>query len=105
MQCPFCSFSITGEEVYCPNCGKQLKVKPLATGIWSQAGLYLASIFLPPLNLFWTLRYLRSLDPTAKRIGLISLAMMIIAVGLGIWYALTFASSLSQQVNQQLRGY
>ena len=82
-----------------------MKEKPLSTGIWTQLGVYAISIILPPLFIGWTIKYLKSSDPAAKRIGIISLVLTIVAIGVAIWLSLAISKSITQQVNQQLNQY
>jgi len=49
--CPTCHQPVSPEDYFCPNCGKDLKAKPLSVSITTQIGIYLLSIFLPPLGL------------------------------------------------------
>ena len=103
--CPFCSSPVDSTAFFCPTCGKNVKEKPLATGIWTQLGVYAVSILLPPQFIGWTIKYLKSSDPTAKRIGIISLVLTIVAIGIAIWLSLALSKSITQQMNQQLDQY
>jgi len=79
--------------------------KPLSTGIWIQIGLYVVSVLLPPLFIGWTIKYLKSTDPKAKQIGMISLGLTIIALIAAVWISAAFTKTLTQEVNQQLNQY
>jgi hypothetical protein len=103
--CPFCSTLVDASAFFCPTCGKNLRVKPLSTGIATQIGLYAVSVLLPPLFLFWTMKYLKSTDPKAKQIGMISLGLTIAALIIAIWLSIAFTKSLTQDINQQFNQY
>lgn len=103
--CPFCSSPVDSTAFFCPSCGKNIKEKPLDTGIWTQLGIYTVSILLPPLFIGWTIKYLKSSDPAAKQIGIISLVVTIVAIGIAVWLSFALAESITQQVNQQLNQY
>jgi hypothetical protein len=103
--CPFCKAQIDPTAYFCPDCGKKVREKPLSTGFGSQALLYLASIFLPPFNLPWTWRYLHSDDPTGKKIGWISVILMVISLLIVIWLSYAFAQSLTKQIAEQMKIY
>jgi len=103
--CPSCSSLIGVPADFCPSCGKNLKVKPLSTGMGAQIGLYLVSVLLPPLFLGWTLKYLKSTDPKAKQIGMISLGLTIVTLIAVIWLSISLAKNLNQEVNQQFQQY
>jgi len=103
--CPHCTTLIEGMSFFCPICGKKVRDKPLSTGFFSQMGLYLASVLLPPLFLGWTIRYLKSSDTKERQIGLISLGLTIAALISGIWFSLVFFKNLTKEVNIQIRQY
>ena len=103
--CPFCAFQIDPAAYFCPNCGKKVREKPVSTNISSQILLYFLSLFLPPLNLISAIRYLKSPDPKAKKIGIISLILMAVGITLATWYAIGLVRSVNQQVRQQLKQY
>ena len=71
----------------------------------TQLGLYLVSVLLPPLFLGWTIKYLKSSDPKAKQIGLISLGLTTVALLAAIWFSLILFKNITQGVNQQLNQY
>ena len=103
--CPFCHTQIDPVAYFCPNCGKKVPEKPISTGLWPQVLLYLLSFFLPPLNLILTIRYLKSPDPKAKQVGLISLGLMTVGIVLAVWIAAGVLKSVNEQVNTQLKQY
>lgn len=103
--CPFCNTQIDPAAFFCPNCGKKVREKPISTGLGSQILLYLLSLFLPPLNLILTIRYLKSPDSKAKKIGFASLGLMTVGIILAVWLAAGVTKSVNQQVNQQLKMY
>ena len=82
-----------------------MKDKPVPTTISRQVLLYLVSAFLPPLFLRWTMSYIKSPDPKAKKIGWISLAIMITALIIGIWWAVVWALNVNKQVSQEMDRY
>jgi hypothetical protein len=103
--CPFCNKTIDATAYFCPLCGKKVREKPVSTSFWPVAGLMISSILLPPLNLVWTARYLKSSEPKTKRIGIISLIITLIALVVGIWLAVVFAQNVNEQVNKQMKQY
>ena len=103
--CPFCSTPLDAAAFFCPTCGKNVKEKPLSTGILTQIGLYLVSVLLPPLFIGWTLKYLKSKDPTAKQVGMISLGLTIISIAAAVFLTISLFNTLSKGVNLQLNQY
>ncbi len=105
MNCPFCNASIDAAAFFCPNCGKKIREKPVSIALGPQLGVYALSLLLPPLNLPWTIRYLKSSDPKAKIVGWVSLALMIISVVFAIWLSIGLTKSIQSQVEQKLKMY
>jgi len=102
VDCPFCNNKIDPKVFYCPICGKKVREKPVSTGFWPVVLLFALCLFLPPLNIGLTIRYMKSGDPKAKKIGTISLVVMIvvlIAAGISTYY---FTKYISDQVNTQV---
>ncbi len=102
MTCPHCASQVPETAIFCPNCGKRLKEKEAAIGMWALIWLFFVSIFLPPFGLGLTIRYLRSADRTAKAMGVISLAVTLVVLGAAIWSAVSISKNINQMVNQQL---
>jgi len=88
--------------MFCPNCGKQLQDTQLSTSTFTQIWIYGMSLFLPPLGLWPGIKYFRSTDEKAKRIGLIAIIITIVTTIATIWatfallqvYLNTFSSVL-----------
>lgn len=71
----------------------------------SRVALYAASFLLPPLNLIWTVKYLKTPDPEARKIGIISLVITVVALILGIWISLSLFKNLNRQITGQMDLY
>ena len=102
LKCPYCGAPIDAGFYFCPNCGKQLRIKPTQTSVMSQIGVYLLSFFLPPLGLWPAYRYLRQSDRKAKTIGWIAVALTVISLVLAVWLFQGFINYLNQSINSQL---
>lgn len=85
MLCPNCHKETLAGAYTCFHCGQKLKNTDTSTGLGAQISLYLISILLPPFNLGKSIRYLKSDDPAAQKIGLISLVLMTLSIILAIW--------------------
>lgn len=100
--CPQCHTIVRSTDYFCFNCGKNLHQKPLSTTLTTEVLCYAGSIFLPPLGIFWGLKYLKQSDIISKRIGWISIVLTILATLIGsIWIA-QFFQTVQGQVDQQL---
>jgi hypothetical protein len=99
--CPFCSFVLTDPEhfFFCPNCGKQLKDKPLNT--IKQIGIYAVSLLLPPLGLFPGFKYLFKTDIRIKIVGIVALILTIVSTVVTVYLLMTLMSNLFGQFNGQ----
>jgi len=103
--CPVCSSLVDTTAFFCPICGKNLKEKPLSTGIGTQIGLYAVSVLLPPLFIGRTIKYLKSAEPKAKQIGVISLILTIVVLLTTILLSISVAKNMSREVNLQMKQY
>lgn len=99
--CPYCHFPLISAGHFCPNCGKPISQKPISTSLPKQITIYLVSFFLPPLGLWWGVKYLRQDDEQAKRIGLIAILLTIISIVLTVWASMTFINNLTQSFEEQ----
>jgi hypothetical protein len=83
--CPSCHQTILPGYYFCPNCGFNLKSKPVSISISAQIGTYILAVLLPPLGLWPGLKYLAEKNPQAKRIGMIAIILTLISAVLMIW--------------------
>ena len=74
-------------------------------GIGVLIWLFILSIFLPPLGLGLTIRYIKSEDQNAKAVGWVSLIVTIIAIVVAILLTIAALGSVNQQINSQLQDY
>src|SRR6185436_14806278 len=91
--CPQCRQPIQPEWYFCQNCGKDLKAKPRSTAALTQIGIYALSVLLPPLGLWPGIQYMRESDPKARQIGMIAIALTIIATIATVWVSYAFVQS------------
>lgn len=101
--CPVCHAAVRPTDYFCFNCGRSLKPRPPSTSIFSQALLYLGSLFLPPLGLIWGWRYLRQANPSSKIVGVVAILITIISLIVTTWLVVKTVNTVNVQVNQQLR--
>ena len=107
--CPVCHEPVRPEFYFCPNCGKNLKEKPLPTDAGAQIGIYLLSIITPPLCFLtvgsWHgVKYLKMNDPKAKQIGIISIILMTLSSAVTIWLVYALTAQLIQSMSGGLLG-
>ncbi|MFV1917750.1 MAG: hypothetical protein ACC618_04710 [Patescibacteria group bacterium] len=100
--CPACHISVRLSDYYCFNCGENLKPKPPSTSASSQIILYLKSALVPPFGLYWAIRYLKQPDRKPKLVGLVAIAVTLIAFVYLIIITNKFIKTVNEEVNKQL---
>ncbi len=102
--CPFCHKTIAlADARFCPYCGKTLR---LNTSIGKQVGIYLISLFLPPLGFAYTWKYLRVKgDVKARNIGIVATILTVIAIVASIWLWNISMNFLNQSLQSSLGGF
>ncbi|OHA46461.1 MAG: hypothetical protein A3A80_04230 [Candidatus Terrybacteria bacterium RIFCSPLOWO2_01_FULL_44_24] len=97
--CPSCHAAASALANFCSQCGKKLKERQLSTSVAKQIIIYLVSFFLAPLGLGYAFKYIKQRDPKTRMIGIVSLALTVIAIVLMIWLTKTFTNSLYGSFN------
>ena len=103
--CPVCHQPILPQYYFCPNCGAKLSQDPLSTSIKTQIWIYSFSIILPMICFIFVTRwsgvkYYKSEDPKAKRIGQIAWALLILSTIITIVLVYIWTTQLIQsQIN------
>ncbi len=99
--CPQCHFPLKPEYYFCPNCGANLRQPPLSTSVGAQILLYLFSAVLPWIAYLaitkWDgIKYMRSSNPEARRIGWIALCILVVSSIIAFWLTIAW---IDQSVN------
>ncbi len=112
--CPMCHQKVLQEYYFCPNCGKEIRSKPLPTDALSQGATYALSIIIPLTGFIFIskwpgAKYFKSSDPKARRTGAIAWIILLASTIFTIWFAYYLAdkaiqSSLSS-LNADLGGF
>lgn len=100
--CSKCKSPVSESYYFCPNCGKSLKLRPSATSALTQIGIYLLSVFLPPLGLWPGIKYLRTENGKAKVIGAVAIFLTIVSTALTILLTMGAINKLTQTMTQNL---
>ena len=103
--CTRCQGNVSSSDYFCPSCGKKLKEKPLSTGILKQVLIYSLSFFLPPLGIWPAVKYLKQPDQKSKNVGLITLILTIISIGITIYISISLLNSYSKDLSNQVKIY
>lgn len=103
--CPVCHFPLADNFYFCPNCGKNFKETPASFTFTKQLGIYLLSLFLPPLGLWPGIKYLSQTDPKAKKVGLIAIVLTILSTVITLWGAIKFIGTLNKTIGGEVNQY
>jgi len=102
--CPGCHVAVRPTDYFCFNCGKNLHAAPPGTAPADQIKLYLGSVFLAPMGIFWGLRYLREESQKSKIVGIIAMTLSVVTLILVTRYTVNLVNTLNTQVEKQLQG-
>ena len=102
--CPTCHLAMQPTWYFCPNCGKQLVEPPLVISILKQVFIYLVSFFLSPLGLGWALKYIKHSDRKVRVVGIVSIFLTFLSIGITLWYMSMMMSSYSSLLDGMTHG-
>ena len=97
--CQTCGNILAPDDTFCGHCGAKVGSGVQTIGLGKQIWIYFVSLFLPPLGLIWTWKYLRSGSPQQKRIGWIALALTVVGILLTLWTIGGFLQGIQTQLN------
>jgi|SRR3989344_4283662 len=103
--CPVCHKVVVKTDYFCPNCGKALRQAPPSVTATAQILLYLGSVFLPPLGLWWGYKYLRRPDQKSKIIGVVATILTIISLIVTTKLSVDFINNVNKQVDSQMQNF
>lgn len=101
--CNNCHTAVKDTDYFCYNCGKNLKPQPPATDITGLLKLYIGSLLLPPMGLWWGFRYIRQNNRKAQIAGLIAIIGTIVYLIIIMKITTDLFTQVNMQVNQQLQ--
>jgi hypothetical protein len=105
LTCPSCHQPVGQTDYFCPYCGKKIRPQPLSTSWGSQIVLYIKTLLLPPLGLWWGYRYLRQSDTSSKLVGLVVVLMTVVEIVWVTQITIGAINTANQQINQQMNLY
>ena len=112
--CLVCHQPILPQYYFCPNCGTKLNSAPLSTIVATQIWIYAFSIILPMICFIFVTRwpgvkYFKSNDPKARKIGQIAWILLILSTILTIWFAIVWTQRTIQSsidsINADMSAY
>lgn len=100
--CSRCHTTVRPTDFYCYNCGLNLHTPPPSTSILRQMLLYIGSVLLPPIGLWWGFKYLKEKDSTSKTVGIICILLTIASLLLTLYLTTLFMNMITSQLNGQM---
>lgn len=99
--CQICHQPILPQYYFCPNCGAKINSAPLSTTTGTQIWIYIFSIILPMICFIFVtkwpgIKYFKSPDPKAKKIGQIAWALLILSTVVTIYLVYVGTQQLIQ---------
>lgn len=67
--CPICHQEISPNDVFCSHCGAKIPGRDTALSNKQKVKIYIVSVILAPLGIYWFFKYFRSEDPQKKKIA------------------------------------
>ena len=104
MPCPFCSANVPTNSIFCPACGKQLKEKELSMTLFKQVTLWVVALLLPPLGYWPGVKYFRSSDPKAQKLGMYLIVATTLSTIITLWLSYALVQSYIASINSVLNG-
>ena len=101
LTCESCHVVSPATFFFCPNCGHNLRPKPLSTTILKQTGLYLLAFLLPPLGLWPGIRYLKGKTDAEKIVGAVLVILTVVSIILTLWFFLGAINSFKAALGTQ----
>lgn len=104
--CKFCKSPTQESFYFCPNCGKKIKEPPFKFSLAKAITIIVAAILIPPFGIIPGVKYFLKDDRRAQFVGLITIAVTIIATGLMIIVTMKIANYYKETYSQilQLQG-
>ncbi|MFH1899134.1 MAG: zinc ribbon domain-containing protein [Patescibacteria group bacterium] len=97
LNCPFCNKEIRPTDIFCPTCGKKLPDKNLPFSAMQKIKIYLVSVVLAPLGLYWFVKYFRNENSDKRKTAFITLYLTL--------FTLTTLTIISYYYVKQLNTY
>jgi len=99
--CPYCHTTLPYNSYFCFNCGKKVHEPPIS--VWTELKIYVYSILLPPIGLWYGYRYLTGKDsikdPAGKRVGLVAIILTVVVCIALVWQVLLIVKMFTEALN------
>ena len=102
VSCRKCHAQVRDADYFCFNCGVNLQPAPPPVGLGGQLVLYLKSMIVPPLGIYWAIPYLRQKNVKSKVVGMVAIIITLVALLVLVVALKNFSDSVNKQINSQL---
>lgn len=82
--CKYCKSAVQESFYFCPNCWKKIKEPPFKFSLGKSIAIIVAAILISPFGIIPGVKYFLKDDKRAQFVGLITIAVTIIATGIFI---------------------
>ena len=101
--CKYCKNPVVETFYFCPNCGKKIKEPPFKFSLAKAITIIVAAILIPPFGIIPGIKYFLKDDKRAQFIGIITIALTIIATVVMIIFTINFINSFSKTYQEILQ--
>ncbi len=98
--CKFCKSAVQESFYFCPNCGKKIKEPPFKFSLAKSITIIVAAFLIPPFGIIPGIRYFLKDDKRAQFVGVITIAVTILATGLMIVVTMRVVNYYKESYNQ-----
>lgn len=105
LTCGNCRTPVAETFFFCPVCGKKVREKPASVSLMAQLAVYAISLFLPPLGLIYTVKYLKQPEAKAKTVGWITLLLTVISIVITLKITMDLLTTIKGTINMQMPNY
>jgi hypothetical protein len=103
-QCPKCHAAVKETDYFCFNCGTKFRDPPPSTTISTQILYYIGSLVLPPLGIFWSIKYFKQPDEKSKTMGAVMIALTIVSLIVTYFFTEKIFSMIQNQIGAYTGG-
>ena len=96
--CPFCNKEIDSTDKFCPKCGNRLPESNSSFTVGQKVKIYLLSVILAPLGLYWFFKFYKNENPEKRRVAFYSLYITIFMIVVLVIINMYFIKALETYV-------
>lgn len=102
-KCKFCQAQVSESFYFCPNCGKKIKEPPFKFSLGKSISIIVFAVLFPPLGIIPGIKYFLKDDRRAQFVGIITIAVTIIASIVIVIFTINLFNSFSKTYQEILQ--